>query len=100
MSPRPRRGGKGDDFDAISDRAREAVDRAEQTVARSEVLAAAMRVESESEDLLVQCAWCRRYLLGSRWVTEQELPQLVGINAKLDKQRVSHSVCPDCSNVP
>jgi hypothetical protein len=100
MPPRPRRGGKRDDFDAISDRAREAIDKAEQTVAPSDVLAAALRVESEGEDLLVQCAWCRRYLLGSTWVTEEELPQLGGINAKLNKQRVSHSVCPDCSNVP
>jgi hypothetical protein len=99
MPPRPRRGGESDDFDAISDRAREAIDTAEETVASSEVLAAALRVESEGEGLLVQCAWCRRYLLGSTWVTQEELPQLAGINAKLDKQHVSHSVCPDCSNV-
>jgi hypothetical protein len=51
-------------FAAVAARARRAIDDARKTVAQSEVLAAAMAHERDSEQLLIRCAWCDRYSLG------------------------------------
>jgi hypothetical protein len=92
--------GGSDPLDDLAVRAHAAIEAARETVARSEVLAAAMNLQRDDESLLVRCAWCDRYSLGSEWMTASELPHVWGVGRKLHEERVTHSICPDCSNVP
>jgi hypothetical protein len=81
-------------------RSRAAIEKARQTVARSEVLAAAMRLHRDRESLLVRCAWCDRYSLGSEWMRADELPHIFGVGQKLQDERITHSICPECMQAP
>ena len=36
--------------------------------------------------MITQCSKCKRYLIDDEWV----------INAKVDKEEVTHGLCPDC----
>jgi hypothetical protein len=87
-------------FEALAARARAAIEEARRTVARSEVLAAAMRLHQDSESLLVRCAWCDRYSLGSEWMRADELPHIWGVGRKLQDERITHSICPECMQAP
>ena len=82
--------------DDLARRAERAIEQARQTVARSEVIAAAMTVKSDSETLLVRCAWCDRYSLAGDWMPADELPPVWGVRRKLQAEQVTHSICPDC----
>jgi hypothetical protein len=90
--------GGSDPLDDLAVRAHAAIEAARRTVARSEVLAAALELDDD-EGLLVRCAWCDRYSLGSEWMRAEELPHVSGVGRKLHDQRITHSICPDCSNV-
>ena len=85
-----------DRHDDIALRAERAIEHARQTVARSEVIAAAMTVEGDGEGLLVRCAWCDRYSLAGEWMPADELPHVWGVGRKLRAEQVTHSICPDC----
>jgi hypothetical protein len=49
--------------------------------------------------LVVRCAWCGRYSLGSEWMEEGDLPQIPGLDEKLHSDQITHSICPDCVSV-
>jgi len=100
MPTRPGPAGGADDFDDVEARARAAVEAARETVAHSHVLSEVIRLERDGEGLLVRCAWCGRYSLGGEWTDEAELPPASIVEQKLDGDRITHSICPDCSNVP
>jgi hypothetical protein len=87
-------------YEDLLARSRAAIERAHRTVARSEALAAAMRLHRDRESLLVRCAWCDRYSLGSEWMRVEELPRVGGVGQKLDNQRITHSICPECMRAP
>lgn len=87
-------------FDVLVARAHAAIEAARQTVARSEVLAAAMELHRDRESLLVRCAWCDRYSLGAEWMRAEELPPMGGVGQKLHDEQVTHSICPDCMRDP
>ena len=53
----------------------------------------------DPEGLLVRCAWCGRYSLGSEWLEEDDLPSASGAGRKLQEEQVTHSICPDCSEL-
>jgi hypothetical protein len=99
MQSRSLRAGGRDPLEDLTVRAHAAIEAARRTVARSEVLAAAMELDQDQEGLLVRCAWCDRYSLGSEWMRAEELPHVWGVGRKLQDQRITHSICPDCSNV-
>lgn len=100
MHAHPRPAGRAGDFHDVHARARAAVEAARETVAHSHVLAEVIRLEREGDGLLIRCAWCGRYSLGGEWTTEAELPPASIVEEKLDGDRITHSICPDCSNVP
>jgi hypothetical protein len=83
-------------FAAVAARARRAIEDARRTVKQSEVLAAAMSLERDSERLLIRYAWCDRYSLGGEWMKASELPHVWGVGKKLRDERVTHSICPEC----
>ena len=96
MTQRSPPAGGRDRLDALAARAQRAIEDARRTVTESEVLAAAMSLERDSEQLLVRCAWCDRYSLGGEWMPASELPHVWGVGKKLREERVTHSICPDC----
>jgi hypothetical protein len=69
---------------------------------RFESLAAQARRASEGdrEGLLVRCAWCDRYSLGDEWMPADELPKGRGVERKLHDERITDSICPDCTKHP
>lgn len=69
-------------------------------MAESEVLAAALSLTRDSEELLVRCAWCDRYSLGGEWMPVDQLPKVWGVGQKLRDERVTHSICPECMKHP
>ena len=97
MQPRRRTAGGSDSYEAVETRARAAVEEARRTVARSVVLKDAMDLNRDPEGLLVRCAWCGRYSLGSEWLDEDDLPS--GAWRPLQEEQVTHSICPDCSKL-
>lgn len=98
MSERRRPAGGASDFDVLQQRARAAVEAAQETVAHSEAIAAVMRLERDAEGLLVRCAWCKRYSLGSEWIEEDELWKQWGLSRKLEAEKITHTICPDCAD--
>jgi hypothetical protein len=96
MSPPSPHEADSDQHDDISQRAERAIEQARQTVARSEVIAAAMTVNRDRDGLLVRCAWCDRYSLAGEWMPVEELPRVWGVGRKLQAEQVTHSICPDC----
>ena len=96
MQPRRRTAGGSDGYQAVVTRAQAAIEQARRTVARSVVLKDALQLRRDPEGLLVRCAWCGRYSLGSEWMNEDDLPSMSGAERKLQEEQVTHSICPDC----
>jgi ribosomal protein L37AE/L43A len=96
MGPRSTHEPGGGRYDLIARRAQRAIEQARQTVARSDVIAAAMTVNRDSDGLLVRCAWCDRYSLAGEWMPADELPRVWAVGRKLRAEQVTHSICPDC----
>lgn len=46
--------------------------------------------------LVMQCAWCTRYLLGGQLLGAAELPCHLAPERLWREQRVTHGVCDDC----
>lgn len=99
MQPRRRTAEGSDGYQAVETRARAAIENARRTVARSVLLKDALELGRDPEGLLVRCAWCGRYSLGSEWLDEDELPSVAGSDRKLQEEQVTHSICPDCSDL-
>lgn len=79
---------------ALSRRVRQAVQEAEQTVARSHALAS-MRHVLGQQLLVRRCAWCSRFSFGGGWMGEAELPRFVPTSAI---EEATHTICPDCED--
>ena len=97
MGARPPDETDRDKHDELARRAERAIEDARETVARSEVIAAAMTVHRDQERLLVRCAWCDRYSLAGEWMPANELPHVWGVDRKLHAEQITHSICPDCT---
>ncbi len=96
MQPRRRTAGGTDGYEAVETRAHAAIEEARRTVARSVVLQDALQLQRDPERLLVRCAWCGRFSLGSEWMEEDELPSVSGADRKVQEEQITHSICPDC----
>jgi hypothetical protein len=96
MQPRRRTAGGTDGYEAVETRAHAAIEEARRAVARSVVLQEALQLQRDPEGLLVRCAWCGRYSLGSEWMEEDDLPSVSGVDRKVKEEQVTHSICPDC----
>lgn len=46
--------------------------------------------------LVMQCAWCTRYLLGGQLLGASELPCHLAPERLWRERRVTHGVCDDC----
>lgn len=65
-------------------------------------LAACAHVVRHAQDalsahrLVMQCAWCTRYLLGGQLLGAAELPCHLAPERLWRERRVTHGVCDDC----
>jgi hypothetical protein len=50
-----------------------------------------------NEELLVSCAWCGRYELGTEWIDGRDLPASSAVREKIDTAQITHSICPSCA---
>jgi hypothetical protein len=74
---------------ALLRRAEEAVEAAERTRTRSEVVVA-ISVSPRGTDMTARCAWCGRYRFDDEWGVLEQMrptPELAG---------VTHGICEDC----
>ena len=84
--------GEHDFADDLTSRVRRAIAVAQETVARSEALAAASRLVQDPSLMMKRCAWCGRLALG-RWTTNERVPSFV--TDRMDGQ-TTHGICADC----
>jgi hypothetical protein len=85
--------GQPDFVEALTEQVREAVARAQQTVARSEFLTAASRLVREPRGMIKRCAWCGRFGMARRWMRPEQAPEF--LIARVET-RATHTICPDC----
>jgi hypothetical protein len=74
-----------------------AIARARRTVDETHVLRAASAYAREASGVARRCAWCRRYELAGRWISEDDLPSFLAAGeTSLAGLDVSHTICESC----
>ena len=49
-----------------------------------------------NDELIIQCAWCRRYKLGGRWADPVYDPLVQAWQKHLPKTSITHGICEPC----
>jgi len=75
--------------DALLERARKALESAQEGVEEADVLAH-LSASLAEERLLSRCAWCGRYRAGEQWIV------IADSAAPLQRAGSTHGICPDC----
>ena len=51
------------------------------------------------EDLVEMCGWCDRFLVDGEWVEVEEAAARLELFRREEMPAISHSVCPDCTEM-
>jgi hypothetical protein len=51
------------------------------------------------EETLTMCGWCDRFLVGGEWVEVEEAAAKLGLFMRAEMPKISHDICPDCSEM-
>ena len=54
---------------------------------------------ARGSDLLAMCAWCDRFLVNEEWVEVEEAATRLELFRRSQLPKISHGICPDCSEM-